>query len=514
MSDTTIYVASAGTGKTTALMEELDQALQESSPDKIIFTTFTNAGANEAKARAMLKFPSYREDQFRYFRTLHSLGYRNIVRRKLLGFADYIDLGRQLGYPINAARALSTTDGQESNQMTKGDHLLHLDSLKRNCLISYEEVATRQELSNFSPNEIKNFSEAYALYKQRTGKYDFTDQLEKYLDGLDGWDADITHLFVDEAQDLSGLQWAIVRKLSERVHARRGRCVIAGDDKQAIYKFSGGDPMSLIQYEGTRKILGESYRLPPRILEYAETIAERIQEKQAYTVTPAASIQGVEGAVETINNVSDLDVSKGSWLFLVRNRKFLPYFEHVLDVAGYNYESMSPESAQRFETMRLIRVWKEMLLGYSVSAGDMQKIYREYLRGKGSVKHGFKKMLYVLDEHESLTRDELMNEYGLVNINSWSEAFVLPDKTKQLILNLEKNDALEEKPRIRVSTIHAVKGMEADNVVLLPDLSVLTDKEYHKDPDSENRVFYVGVTRAKKALYLHKPITDRHYRLP
>lgn len=499
-------------------MEELDHALQESSPEKIIFTTFTNAGANEAKNRAMQKFPQYREDQFRYFRTLHSLGYRNIPHRKLLAFGDYIALGRELGYPVNAARALSSSDGNESSQMTKGDHLLHLDALKRNCLISFEEVATRQELSSFSSNEIREFSEAYAKYRQQAGKYDFTDQLELFLAGLSGWEVDLTHIFVDEAQDLSGLQWEIISQLSNKAQ----RTIIAGDDKQAIYKFSGGDPRTLINYEGERRVLGTSYRLPERILDYAEAIAKRLTEKQAYTVAPAKRAGGSEtldetqgaGTVETINNPAALDISSGSWLFLARNRKFLPYFEHLLDAAGYNYESMNPDSAYRFETMRLIGVWEEMLKGYAVAAGDMQQIYRDYLRGKGSVRHGFKKMLYLLDEHESLTRDQLIEEYGLVCTSPWSEAFVLPDKLKTTLKRFEEMGEFEKEPRIRVSTIHAVKGQEADNVVLLPDLSILTEKEYHKDPDNENRVFYVGVTRAKKALYLHKPITDRYYRLP
>ena len=50
-------------------------------------------------------------------------------------------------------------------------------------------------------------------------------------------------MFVDEAQDLSPLQWAVVRKLAERAK----RIYVAGDDDQAIYKWAGADVDYLIE---------------------------------------------------------------------------------------------------------------------------------------------------------------------------------------------------------------------------------------------------------------------------
>ena len=44
-------------------------------------------------------------------------------------------------------------------------------------------------------------------------------------------------LFIDEAQDLSLLQWEMVRK----IWARAGKTYIAGDDDQAIFKWAGAD---------------------------------------------------------------------------------------------------------------------------------------------------------------------------------------------------------------------------------------------------------------------------------
>ena len=55
---------------------------------------------------------------------------------------------------------------------------------------------------------------------------------------------------------------------------------------------------------------------------------------------------------------------------------------------------------------------------------------------------------------------------------------------------------LTEAPRIRVSTIHKAKGGEADNVALLLDSTKACTEQWDQDP--EYRVFYVGMTRAKK----------------
>ena len=59
---------------------------------------------------------------------------------------------------------------------------------------------------------------------------------------------------------------------------------------------------------------------------------------------------------------------------------------------------------------------------------------------------------------------------------------------------------LTDKPRVKISTIHKAKGGEADNVALVLDTSRACAES--RDQDSEIRTFYVGMTRAKKALHL------------
>jgi superfamily I DNA/RNA helicase len=59
---------------------------------------------------------------------------------------------------------------------------------------------------------------------------------------------------------------------------------------------------------------------------------------------------------------------------------------------------------------------------------------------------------------------------------------------------------LDTEPTIRLSTIHAAKGHEADRVILLTDMTTRVQQTAEKSPDDEVRVFYVGMTRSKRAL--------------
>ena len=64
---------------------------------------------------------------------------------------------------------------------------------------------------------------------------------------------------------------------------------------------------------------------------------------------------------------------------------------------------------------------------------------------------------------------------------------------------------LERQPRIKLSTIHGSKGGEADNVMLLTDLTRKADEEYWRQRDQERRVFYVGMKHFK-----HEQGTVKH----
>ena len=92
----------------------------------------------------------------------------------------------------------------------------------------------------------------------------------------------------------------------------------------------------------------------------------------------------------------------------------------------------------------------------------------------------------------------------------WFEAFdAAPRREINYLKQMRRRgEKLNQAPRITLSTIHGAKGGEAENVVLLTDLSFNTMRGYEKNPDDENRLFYVGATRTKEHLHIIRPQQD------
>jgi DNA helicase-2/ATP-dependent DNA helicase PcrA len=252
-------------------MDKLTTCLESTPPHKICFTTFTKAAAQEAIDRALIKNPELSEKDFTAFSTLHALCFRRIPRKQMLNYQDYKLLGELLGYSISGVATLFDYKSDSGNG--KGDRLLQYESLMRNLQEPASSVLATQVNTKFTPEELEKFYKFYRNFREEKNKYDFTDQLEVFLESKIKLNVD--YLFVDEAQDLSPLQWKIIDHISNEVK----EVIIVGDDKQSIFKFAGGDPKSLIHKEGTRVVLDTSYRLPKNVLEYAESVANRIKEK-------------------------------------------------------------------------------------------------------------------------------------------------------------------------------------------------------------------------------------------
>ena len=70
-----------------------------------------------------------------------------------------------------------------------------------------------------------------------------------------------------------------------------------------------------------------------------------------------------------------------------------------------------------------------------------------------------------------------------------------------------------KKAKIKVSTIHSVKGEEAENVVLFTDIERIIYESALKNPDPEHRTFFVGITSAKEKLYLPQVTSEYQYNI-
>ena len=93
------------------------------------------------------------------------------------------------------------------------------------------------------------------------------------------------------------------------------------------------------------------------------------------------------------------------------------------------------------------------------------------------------------------------------DIPPWYDALtkISQEKITYIKAALRRGQSLRGTPRIKLSTIHGAKGGEADNVVLLSDLSNRFMEEYHREPDTITRMLYVAITRTKNRLFIIQP---------
>ena len=194
-------------------------------------------------------------------------------------------------------------------------------------------------------------------------------------------------------------------------------------------------------------------------------------------------------------------MSSGEWLILARTKYLLREIEESLYQRGLYYSSKYRRGTEK-DLHEAATAWENARKGQLVSYKQIECISK-YMTPKNWDKNKIKGM--VKDAFYGI--DKLNNDYGLKVKTVWYEAFddagqTNVDYLRKMRANGEK---LNEKPRIELSTIHGAKGGESQNVVLLTDLTQNTMKGYERDPDDENRLFYVGATRTKENLHIIEP---------
>ncbi len=113
-------------------------------------------------------------------------------------------------------------------------------------------------------------------------------------------------------------------------------------------------------------------------------------------------------------------------------------------------------------------------------------------------------------DHVRQIQDYERERAGNPNVPLWHDALTsIPVDDREFLLSCRRRgESLTKEPRVRIETIHGSKGLEAQNTLLLTDLNARVRRGQELDFDSEQRVLYVAVTRAREALFLVTP--QRH----
>jgi DNA helicase-2/ATP-dependent DNA helicase PcrA len=485
----TIVIGPPGTGKTTTLLNLVDKYLKKTDPDKIGYFAFTQKAAYEARDRAMEKF-NLTEDDLPYFRTLHSLAFRRLGIQKdnVMQRSHYEALGKELAFPVDYEDNMVDMNGIFS---TKSDYLRIIQLSKLRNISLEKQYDLKEHTQDVEFDKLKIISSELERYKKEYNLIDFNDMILDFTKSDTCPKFDV--VFIDEAQDLSLMQWDMAKIIWDKSTDN----YIAGDDDQAIFKWAGADVNSFITLGGEFIKLTQSYRIPAKVHEFAMKIINKVGNRIPKDWRPKT----VEGKLSTYSDFRHIDMSKGEWLVLARTRSMLNDLENTIYQNGLYYKNKYKKSYEQ-DLYEAITEWESWRKGETLDYTRIKRIY-SYM----DESHANKKSLVLLNKDNFYSLEQCKNKYGLMVDDVWYNAFNnAPSKKVNYIRKMRQNgEQLNKKPRILLSTIHGVKGGEADNVILLTDLSRQTLKEYERVPDDVNRLFYVGATRTKDHLHIIEP---------
>ena len=277
----TIIQAGAGSGKTRVLANRIAYRVATGSAEagNVLAITFTREAASEMRRR----LKSLGIGNAPTVGTFHAVALA-LLRQRL------VDLRQPVPNIVHNRQALAVAAaGLHPLAERPRDLLVEIDWAHARMVSPADYITVVKRSQRYLPGSVSDIANIYKEYetlKKRRQVIDLDDLIAIVVRDM-GSDSNFAeavrwrfrHLFVDEAQDMNPLQFA----LFESIRGGRSDVFIVGDPLQAIYGWNGADRKifdSLAETitKTTVLKLPNNYRCSPQILEVARRIVQRTNE--------------------------------------------------------------------------------------------------------------------------------------------------------------------------------------------------------------------------------------------
>jgi DNA helicase-2/ATP-dependent DNA helicase PcrA len=371
---------------------------------------------------------------------------------------------------------------------------------------------------------VVRIAERYESAKRIEDRLDFSDLLLRFsglrvhpTDGVqhvepEGELPPVSAWLFDEQQDASPLLDAACKRLVSAESVKW--CYVVGDPFQAIFGFAGSSAECFLGWPAEKeRTMPKSYRCPKPILELGERCLRRMHKGYFDRGVAPADHEGRIFDTETDVPLAAARPDE-EWLFIARTNFEAGRLYASLHAAGKPARWVKqPDGVtvrgQGLAALHALEKGKPVTgaeWGRAVELLPTVNKAKEPMLARG-VKTGWAKKH--ADDWDVIFPNELEKVGATaplveqIRSGKWCG---LVDRGEEWRRHAERWGAdLASNSRIRVGTIHSVKGMEADNVALLTTISRRVEQgrdDCHAQHDEECRIAYVGVTRARRNLYV------------
>lgn len=337
-------LAAAGSGKTTVLTHLIAKRVMSGEirdTRHLLCSTYSKAGADEMEERLNALFKKLSIHNKVAVKTLHAF---YLLILKHFGYnLNLIDGGQRTALIRKACKDCEVSLSDEDMQTLDSLLSYQVNNLMSDKQLVSSYVYTLENLKEEKYSEIHN---SYIKAKKAQGLMDFDDmQLYVYFwlcradQNTMAMVRNYVHsewedFYIDEAQDLSKIQMAILRFMC----TDSSKIVFIGDDDQCIYQWRGADPSLITNitgyYDIEKFILSTNYRCKSEIVNTAAVGIKFNTNRTDKTMVPnleGGDIKIVDTTAYPVNNKAGrqnlYDMTKYAYLYikdLIKNKGVKP----------------------------------------------------------------------------------------------------------------------------------------------------------------------------------------------